>query len=163
MGALLSHQWRFEEAAAYQKRALVYEPNNFIWWLNIADNLRWAGHRDAALPYYRKASDLAKAEMTLNPLSARPRANFAYFSAVLGDKARAEEGITQARNLAPGNNDVLRRAVLIYEILGERNLALEALRGLTSAELRELTRYPDLAEFCQDPRFKQQMIDKGGQ
>jgi tetratricopeptide (TPR) repeat protein len=163
MGALLSHQWRFEEAAAYQKRALVYEPNNFIWWLNIADNLRWAGHRDAALPYYRKASDLAKAEMTLNPLSARPRANFAYFSAVLGDKARAEEEITQARNLAPGNNDVLRRAVLIYEILGERNLALEALRGLTSAELRELTRYPDLAEFCQDPRFKQQMIDKGGQ
>ena len=162
-GAMRAFQGRYEEAAAYQKRALVYQPKNYLWLMNVADNTRWAGHASEALPYYRKARELAMAEMTSEPRSADARAFFAYFAARLGDKARAEQEIKQAINLEPGNNEVLRRAVMTYEALGERDFAIGALQGITLLELKHLTQQPDLAEFCQDPRFKQQMIDKGGQ
>jgi len=163
LGAIRANQGRYAEAAVYQKRALAYDPNNYFWLINVADNTRWAGHPADARPYYIKARERAKGEMTLNPQAALARAYFAYFSARLGDKVRAAEEIKQAINLAPGDNELLRRAVLTYEVLGERDLAIETLRGITLAELRQLTQHPDLAEFCQDPRFKQQMIDKGGQ
>ena len=54
-----------------------------------------------------------------------------------------------------GNNTVVRRAVLTYEVLGMRTDAFAALGGATADVLRDLERDPDLADFCQDSRFKQ--------
>ena len=163
LGAIRSLQRRFAEAVELQKKALTYESNNYLWVFNVADNLRWAGQVAAAKPYYRKAQELAKSEMTINPQAARARAYFAYFSAHLGDKPRAEDEIAQAISLAPGDNELLRRAVLTYEALGERERAIDLLPRFTPAELNRLTQHQDLADFCQDPRFKQLRIDKGGQ
>ncbi|HUI83029.1 MAG TPA: tetratricopeptide repeat protein [Candidatus Binatia bacterium] len=163
LGALMAFQKRYEEAAAYQKRALLYQPKNYTWMMNIADNLRWAGHKADALPYYRKAQELARADIISDPKSEDARAFFAYFSARLGDRTRAEEEIREAINLAPGDNGILRFAVRTYEALGERDAAIDSMRGMSLAELKRLKREPDLADFCQDPRFIQWTIDKGGQ
>ncbi len=162
LGAIRCREGRFDEAIAYQKRALAYDPHNFNWLLNLGDNTRWAGHPAEARPYYSKGRDEAKAQMTLNPQSARARAYFAHFSARLGDKVRAKDEIKQAMNLAPGDNEVLLFVILTYEMLGERDMALDALRGVTLAQMKQFSHHPDLAGFCQDPRFKQQMSDKGG-
>lgn len=163
LGALMCLEGRYEEAAAYQKRALVYQPNDVIYIMNVGDNLRWGGHKSEAVSYYGRGRELTLAQMTAEPKAAGVRALFAYFSVRLGDGTRAEQEIKQAVNSAPGDSDVLRFAVLTYEALGERGLAVEASRGMTPAQLKELTREPDLADFSRDPRFTQQMIDKGGQ
>ena len=163
LGAIRYFQGRHEEAAAYQKRALTYGPNNYLWLMNIADNLRLAGHQKEALFYYQRTKEEARLEITSNPQSARGRAYFAYACARLGDKQRAMDEIRQAMNLQPGENQVLDWALEIYELLKERELAIDAFRGLTLDMSKELTHDPDLLDFFQDSRVKQLMIDKGGQ
>ena len=163
LGVIRYFQRRYDEAAVYQKRALAYDPNNYFWLINVADNLRWADHAGEARLYYSRARDQARREMTLNPQSAWPRAFFAYSCARLGDEERAEEEIREAVNLGQGDNVVLDYSVEIHELLGERELAIEAFRGLSLAVAEELTQDPDLADFFQDSHVKQQMIKKGGQ
>lgn len=130
--------------------------------MNVADNLRWAGHNSDAIAYYRQGREQALEEMTAEPQSAELRSLFAYFCARLGDRPRAQQEIGEAVNLAPGDSGILRFAVLTYEALGQRDLAIGASHAMTAAQLKHLQREPDLADFCQDPRFTQQMIDKGG-
>ena len=50
---------------------------------------------------------------------------------------------------------VIRRAVVMYEMLGRRDRALEITETAPSDVLRELDRQPDLADFRLDPRFIQ--------
>jgi eukaryotic-like serine/threonine-protein kinase len=163
LGVIRYFQGRYGEAADYQKRALKYDPNNYIWLLNVADNVRWAGHLAEARPYYVRGREQAKLQMTLNPQTEMARTYFAYASVWLNDKPRAEEEIRQAINLIPGDDEVLFYAVEIYELLGERDLAIGVLRGLNPEVAKELTHNPDLADFFQDPRVKQVMIEKGDQ
>jgi tetratricopeptide (TPR) repeat protein len=157
----MARQGRFEEAATLQKRILANEPTNYTWLENVADNVRWAGHADEALPYYRRGREATLTAITSEPNQAWPRALFAYFSARLGDKTRAGQEIKEAINLAPGDTDVLVKAIVTYEALGERDLGMEYLKDLNSEGLQELSQSPDLADFCQDPRFKQAVTSKG--
>lgn len=162
LGVIRYLQGRYEEAARLQKRALTYEPRRLTWMLNEADNLRWAGHRSDAWPYYKRAREQAKLDITVNPQWAWPRAYFAYACARLGERTRAEEEIVQAVNLAPTDSLVLDYSVEIHELLGEREAAIEAFRKLTPAVQQELTHLPDLADFYQDSRIKQVKAQKGG-
>jgi eukaryotic-like serine/threonine-protein kinase len=161
LGALLSREGRFEEAATLQKRVLANAPANYMWLANVADNVRWAGHSADALPYYRRGLNATLAAITSEPHEAWPRALFAYFSARLGDETRAEQEIKEAVNLAPDDTDVLVKAIVTYEVLGERDLGMEYLKGMSSEGLQEASQSPDLADFCQDPRFQEEVRKKG--
>ena len=55
----------------------------------------------------------------------------AYFAARLGDKTRAEQEVKQALKLSPDDDKVMRRVVLTYETLGERDRAIQALSRAT--------------------------------
>jgi hypothetical protein len=85
-----------------------------------------------------------------------------YFAAGLGDRRRAEDEIDQALQFSPTDNQVIRLAVLTYELLGERDRALAAAAPATPEVLHELDRHPDLAVFRQDSRFKE-LIAKSAQ
>lgn len=162
-GVVRYFQRRYNEAAAYQERALAYYPNSFTCLLNVADNLRWSGRAGQAKPYYRRAREKAELEVTSNPQSAQARAYLADASVRLGQKHSAELEITEAENLLPGDGEVLQQATVIYEALGKRDLAIEAFRGLTHETAKDLAQDPDLSEFFEDPRVKQQMVEKGDQ
>ena len=73
----------------------------------------------------------------------------------LAQRKTAENEIGQALQSSPGNNKVVINAVLTYEALGQRNKAIGVLPETTPEVLRELDRHPDLADFRQDPRFRQ--------
>ena len=108
--------------------------------------------------------DLALAELKDDPHSGYTRAYVAYFAARLGDPARAEDEIIQAKEEAPSDTKVTRRSVLTYEALGQRDRAIEALNEAPPELLYELNRHPDLSDFRQDLRFKQVVAKyvKGG-
>jgi serine/threonine-protein kinase len=155
MGSLLLSEKQFSEALPYLQRAAVLIPNDYVVLLNLADSNRHLGHAKESRAEYRKSIDLALRELVESPGSGYARAFVAYFAARLGDRKRAEDEIRQALRLAPGDNTVIRRAVLTYEVLGHRDEALAALRGATPDLVRNLSSDPDLADFCQDLRFRQ--------
>jgi tetratricopeptide (TPR) repeat protein len=155
MGAMRAYQKRDEEAAAYYKRAIAMDASDYVYFENLADSSRRLGRVREANAAYRKAMDMALAVLKENPRMGHPRAYVAYIAARLGDRKRAEDEIAQALQLSPGETKVIRSAVLTYEALGERDKAIEALNGATPDLLRELNRQPDLADFSQDPRFRQ--------
>jgi eukaryotic-like serine/threonine-protein kinase len=155
MGAIRAFQKRDREAVAYYKRAVVLEPGEYLYWLNLGDSNRRLGLQQETRVAFRKAMDLAMMALKENPRSGYTRAFVGYFAAMLGDRKRAEQEIGQALQLSPGNNEVIRCAVLTYETLGERDRAFAALRSGTSELLHELDRQPDLAGFRQDSRFQQ--------
>jgi tetratricopeptide (TPR) repeat protein len=155
LGALRVYQQRDAEAVQYFERAIAINPNDYLYFLNLGDcQLRLHRYKDAKASY-QKAMDLALVELKANPRLGRLRAFVAYFAVRLGDRKRAEDEIMQALQLSPGDNKIVRRAVLTYEALGERERALAVLERATPELLHELNRQPDLADFRHDPRFLQ--------
>jgi tetratricopeptide (TPR) repeat protein len=155
MGAMRAYQKRDVEALAYYKRAVALDPSSYISVENLADSNRRLGRVRDANAAYRQAMDLALATLKENPRLGYPRGYVAYIAARLGDRKRAEDEIAQALQLSPGETKVIRSAVLTYEALGQRDRAIQVLDAATPDVLHELNRQPDLADFSQDPRFKQ--------
>ena len=155
IGSLLLAEKQFADALTYLQKAAVVTPNDYVVLLNLADAHRHLGHSEAARTNYQKGMDLALAELSQSPGNGFARSFVAYFAARLGDRRRAQEEILQALRSSPGDNTVIRRAALTYETLGMRSDGLAALGGATADLLRDLERDPDLADFCQDFRFKQ--------
>jgi len=164
MGTLLAAQNRDGEAVPYYERAVGLSPHEYLYLFNLADSHRRIGDTKRAQAEYRRGLDLALSDLSENPRRADVRAFVAYFAARLGVRGQANNEIKQALRLSPNDSQVILCAVLTYEALGLRNLALTTLGGATPQLLRELGREPDLADFSQDPRFKQ-LVDvkiKGG-
>jgi tetratricopeptide (TPR) repeat protein len=157
LGAIRAYQKKDVEAITYYERAVAMDPNDYVYWLNLGDSHRRLGHVADSKLAYRKGMSLASAELQENPKLGLTRGYFAYFRARLGDADRAEDEIGQAVRLSPGDNKVIRKAVLTYEALGQRDRAIAVLAGATPDLLHELSRQPDLAEFCRDSRFQQLM------
>jgi serine/threonine protein kinase/tetratricopeptide (TPR) repeat protein len=155
MGAMRAYQKRDVEALAYYKRAVALDPSSYISVENLADSNRRLGRVRDANAAYRRARDLAMATLKENPRLGYPRGYVAYIAARLGDRKRAEDEIAQALQLSPGETKVIRSAVLTYEALGQRDRAIQVLDAAPPDLLHELNRQPDLADFSQDPRFKQ--------
>ena len=119
--------------------------------------------RDAGAAY-RKAMDIALSQLEQDPRKGYDRGYVAYISARLGDRKRAESEIAQALRMSRDETKVIRNAVLTYEALGERDRAIQVLKGAKPELLQELARQPDLSDFRNDSRFRQlkAQISEGG-
>jgi eukaryotic-like serine/threonine-protein kinase len=154
LGAIRAIQGRDAEAIDLFSRSLRLNPNEYICLMNLGDSSRRLGRTRDADSYYRAGMRIASAGLAENPRDGFLRVYVSYFAGRLGDLTRAEEEVQQALQLSPHDNRVLRRAVLTYEMLGKRELALDAARQVTARVLRELDRHPDLAALRRDPRFR---------
>jgi tetratricopeptide (TPR) repeat protein len=164
LAAMRAYQRRDAEAIVLYKKAAALNPKNYIYLLNLADSSRRQGLATESLDAYRRGSELAQKELQDNPSSAVTRAYVGTFAARLGDGTRGQQEIEQALHLAPREKMVIRRAVLTYEMLGNRARALQIAAAATAGLLRELDRHPDLADFREDRRFKElkEKREKGG-
>ena len=86
------------------------------------------------------------------------RERLAAETARFGD-ATGRRKIKQALQLSPGNSRVIARAVLTYDALGLWDQAIATLNGVPPELLSDLNREPDLADFSQDPRFRQLVVE----
>jgi len=153
LGALYQYMGRDADAIALFERARAVGPENHILLLNLGDSYRRAGRDADAAAAYRQARNLAEPALLANPRDAALRAFVAYYALRLGDRATAERELTQALNSGGDNRTVVRRAVICYEALGDRNRALGVLQSAQPDVLRELSRQPDLGSLRTDPRF----------
>jgi tetratricopeptide (TPR) repeat protein len=157
LGATLAYMGRDAEALPLYERAAKLEPKNHRYWMNLGDSNRRLGHDKKATAAYKEALRLTSSQIVINPSSASIRASMAYALARLGLKAEAKQEIDQALQFFPNNNEVKRTAVLAYEVLGMRDLALNAAAQVIPEARIAIKNHPDLADFSQDRRFKQLM------
>lgn len=155
LAALRAYQKRDDEALVYYKKAYTLEPKSYIYPLNLGDSSRRLGLGAESREYYLRGSEAALSALRNNPKDGRARAFVGYFVGRLGDRGRAEEEIEQALQMDPDDNTVKRRAVLTYEMLGQRDRAMTIAGKMKPDALRVLDRHPDLADFRRDPRFQE--------
>jgi hypothetical protein len=88
-----------------------------------------------------------------DPASQLYRAYMAYCLARMGKTADAKSEIGQALSSAKDDQQIVLQAVLTYEALGNRALALQAVAMATPDVKKEIEHIPDLADFVEDSRF----------
>lgn len=155
LAAIRAYQKRDDEAVVHYRKALALDPGSYICLLNLGDSCRRLGLDAESREYYLRGSELAFRALQNNPRDGATRAYAGYLTARLGDRLRGRQEIEQALQFAPNDKLVIRRAVLLYEMLGERDRALALAETATTDVLRELDRHPDLADFRRDSRFRE--------
>ena len=153
LGATLDRQKRDADALPLYKRAAELVPASPLYWMNLGDSSRRLGHtRDAAMAY-KKVHALMVEHLQTDPASQLSRAYMAYSLARIGKTADAESEIGQALSFAKNDQQIVLRAVLTYEALGKRTLALHVAAMATPDVKKEIEHLPDLAGFIADSRF----------
>ncbi|HUU05177.1 MAG TPA: protein kinase [Patescibacteria group bacterium] len=136
--------------------ALARETNDYIMWGNLADTYRQLpDQREKAGAAYRKAIALAEVLLAATPGDSEIISCLALYRAHQGEKNKALEAISRARTLAPANLEMIRRAILVHEAVGERSQSLDALREYRErlGGMDEIEKEPDLAALRADPSY----------
>jgi len=163
LGALYYSAERYAEAERCFERALTIAPPTAPAYADLADAYRHLGRLDDAVSAYRSAEALAKANVIQNPSDASARSLYAYILAHLGRTELSNYEVAQALGLAPRDAAVMRDAVLIFEVLGERERSLEVLREPPPQLLQDLNSQPDVRSLQQDSSFQELLSNKKGQ
>lgn len=152
-GVALYRQRRTLEAIAAYDKALTFGPPSVMLLLNEADAHAYLGERAEALDFSRRCVSRAEESLKINLQDSGLRAILAYCLSQVGDAKRAEFELEQALKHSPNDKNVRKYAVLTYESIGQRDKALEALRGVTREGLAELELATQTEQLRQDHRY----------
>lgn len=154
LGSLYQYMGRDTDAVTQFERARAIGPDRETLLLNLGDSYRRLGRLHDASVVYGAGRVMADDHLAANPRDAVTRAFLAYFAMRLGDSATAEHQMAQALAFDPSSRTVVRRAAILYEAMGRRDLALAVLQSAPLAVLEELSRQPDLRSLQTDSRFR---------
>jgi len=130
------YQRRFSDAARSYEAALKLDDRDYRFWGNLGDALYWAARlRGQSAAAYRKAIELAKANLQVNARAPRVQADLAHYHAMLGERGPALAYLGKALEAAPDNPDVRFEAALVYNQAGNTNQALTWLENAVAAGL----------------------------
>ena len=153
----------FPEAADAMEKATKLEPHNDVLWRNLGDSYRQIPSRIADAPAaYQKALQAATEELNVNPNDTEVLSGIALYHAHLGQPQDAEVFISKALKLAPKSSDVLFTSALVYEIIGHRDRALEAVQRAYDAgyPLADIEGEPELRDLRSDSRYRRWAQEK---
>jgi Flp pilus assembly protein TadD len=162
-GTLLYMLGRFDDAADAFERATALNPNDYQLWTGLSDARRWSEKDKARAPAaYRKAIELAEAELDLNPRDATILSILAGCHAKLGNSEKATSVARLAVETAPDSMIVNYNSGVAMEIAGDRRMAELYIKraldhGYTTEELR---RDPELTALASETKLL--TGDKGG-
>jgi serine/threonine-protein kinase len=159
IGTLRFFQGRYSDAVTAFEKAVELNPTYYLYWGNLGDGYRWVPGRETdAKAAYSRAVSLIEDQIRSRGAGGAARPTLlATYLAKSGDAARAtgelqqwaagpEEGKTAADYF---------RALVSYEVLGERDAALAALERAIAAgyTLKEIQGEPELTRLRSDPRY----------
>lgn len=149
---------RFKEAVSCFKKAVELGPRDYGLWGNLADAFRWAGgNPQEARTAYARALELVEKDLKVNSRDVVAHASRALYLAKSGRVEEALQELAAARKLDPADSVLQRYSVIILEIAGQREQALQLLgQAIRSGyTVREIQAEPELASLRKDPRFSQ--------
>jgi len=148
---------RYAEAVAPMEKAVALKPNSHDLWRNLGDAYQFApGQKGKADGAYRRALELGRRQLAINPKDSETMASVALYDAHLNNRAEAIQLVERSMKMAPANNEIFFTAALVYEILGEHSASLQALRSAYEKghPLDDIEREPELAALRKDPRYQ---------
>ena len=155
LGAAYFLQHRFQDAAAASQGSLQLDVHDGLTWGNLGDALYWSGKRSEAKTAYRKAIALYQEKLKVNSRDSSALSYIAEYSVMVGDSKVALESLQRALHLDPDNPDVMFKAALVYNHLGDKEESLLWLKKAAQAGYpRTIIRdIPDFQALREDPRF----------
>lgn len=166
MGTIYFFEQRYADALNMYKGAIDLGEDlgesEVIIWANLADSYRYTpGYQQKAPETYRHAIQLAQENLESNPQDASLHSFLATFYAKSGDFENALTEISEARRLAPDNMPILCSGILVYEIIDQRDKALEVLQEYIErgGAMEEVSADPELRRLRTDPRYLQ-LVEK---
>jgi len=157
LGAFHHREKCYADAARMYEKALLLDERDYQVWVNLASAYdQMPGEREKALAAYQRAIQMAEEKRKVNPRDPMVLSHLAECYATIGERSSALSLVQQALALAPDNIEIMVRAGLVYEQLGERDAALECIgkalkHGFPIAQIKSL---PDLQQLLADPRFE---------
>ncbi len=155
LGILYYREHRFAEAAAMYEKALTFRDIYYVW-EPLARAYYWAGARQKAQQAWRRAVEDAEAQLAVNPRKIEAMQYLIDAYPHLGQPAKALDLVETVLALDRKDPQVLDSIARLYELLGQRDLALRYLQealenGLTTVSIE---RSPWLEALRADPRYQ---------
>jgi serine/threonine-protein kinase len=142
------------------RRAVALDPNNWNAWGNLAAALSWQGaDTPESVRTYEKAIALGLAQLITTPDDSYVISMLGSYCAALHQPAKALPFIRKSLALAPNDPDVQELAAESYEMLGNREEALEHLSKALQLgfSVNYVRTYPIFRALRRDPRAPKQI------
>lgn len=157
LGTLYFMEKRYSDAARMFEKALDIKDHDYRVWGNLASAYYWmTGERDKGLDTYQRATEMAEEQRAVNPQDLGVVSDLAEYYAILGKRIMALPLVEQALTAEPDNIEIMVTAGLVYEELGERDMALQWIaKGLENGyPISLIETLPELQQLLADPRFE---------
>jgi len=157
LGACYFYMRRYQESADSLQEALKIDPKDWLNWGNLGDTLvQIPSRRPEALSAYRKAIELARPRLDVNPKDSFVLAFVADYYAILDDERQAREQMGRALEISPADPDVLFRAAILLRHFKDNAKTLDFLdKAVAAGYSRSIIRdTPDFDSLRENPRFR---------
>jgi tetratricopeptide (TPR) repeat protein len=157
LGTAYSRGKRYPEAVDAYLKALKIDDSDSLAWGNLAYVYSWMNGMDSqAVETFKHAIELAEAARQIKPRDAYTHSDLALYYAKTGQTELALQRLETAITLAPDSGEIHAAAAEAYELMGQRDKAVEL--ASKSLELGITMLYfqqgPDLADLLTDPRMQ---------
>lgn len=155
LGTVRQYQGRYADAAAMFQKATELLPNDDRLWYNLGNAYSLAGNKTGADQAYGKAAQLAEKATAARPNDGSELGLLALYYAKSGRKAQAQAELAKAVRLSQNDPQLFFNTALVYELVGDRDRALSALRSAVRAgySVSEIRSAPELSELRKDSRY----------
>ena len=149
---------RYADSVNMGEKAIGFGPSDSsnIIYGNLADAYSFTpGNEAKAADAYQQAIELTEQALAVSPGDPRLRGTLAVYLAKTGQTARAQAEIERVLKDKPGDSSNVLHAVVVYEVCGARQKALDAVREYVrlKGSMEEIVRDPFLAGLRQDPGY----------
>jgi tetratricopeptide (TPR) repeat protein/TolB-like protein len=161
LATLEFYKSRYAEAARLYEHALDLRGNDYRLWGDLATCYYWTGRREEAVDIYNRAAGLARGHLKMVPEDVLALADLASYRCMMGQDAEAGRLLARVVEMEPRDREAVFRVGEIYEMLGERERALEWLGRAVEMGYSPvaLERYPGLKDLRSDDRFRRLIAD----
>jgi eukaryotic-like serine/threonine-protein kinase len=156
MGTIYFYQRRYADAMAMYEEAIELGGDEYYVWSYLADSCRFAGHKEKAPDAYKHAIQLAEEELKMDPNNALLLSRMAVIYAQLKNQKKAFDHISRAEELASNDVSILLNSILVFEIIGQRDQALQAFKKYLQqgGSLEEIRGQADLSGLRTDSLYQ---------
>jgi Flp pilus assembly protein TadD/TolB-like protein len=148
---------QFEKAVRFNLKAIEQGTRDFSVWGNLAEAYYWAeGDTEKTRQAYRKAVELAQAQLQVNRSDTIALGELAKYHAMQGDEELAIAAVRNVLDLDPDNADTQLSAAIVYATLDRTDEALDQLENSRKAGMTSgwITAHPVFDKLSGNDRFQ---------
>jgi len=156
LGTAFFYSRRYGDAASAYEEALKLNDKHYMVWWNLGDAYYWIpGRGEQASAAYRQAISLAQQSLQVNARDAYAWSVIAVCEAMVGEKKRALEAMSDALEETSQDPELRFRAAVVYSQLGDKSQTLTSLERAVAAGYspRMIRDSPNFDSLHTEPRF----------